>query len=121
MSSPCEDFDSRRLLAVDRSGYVRVLEDNNAKTDAGTAIAWEVQSKDFTLQTRRHFPRWAKYDLDAVGATATILLDGATHQTHTLTAGRDTRLRLIKTGNGNRCAIRLSGSGPASLYACEME
>ena len=121
LTSPCEDIDGRRWLAVDALGYVRHLEDPDATTDAGTAVSWMAQSKDFTLQTRRHFPRWARYDVDAAGATGAVLLDGVVHQTHLLTGGRDTRLRLIASGNGRRCAIRLSGNGPASLYACEME
>jgi len=93
-------------------------------TDGGTAIAWDIQSKDFTLQTRSHFPRWVRYDVDAASATSatgTLYLDGESHQTHTLTEDRNTRKRLVATGNGGTCSIRINGSGPVEIYAIEAE
>jgi hypothetical protein len=120
LSAPAIDESTGSMLACDTAGYVRNIEDRSATTDAGTAISWEAQSKDFTLQTRAHFPRWAKYDVDGA-ATAAIVLDDVIHQTHALTTSRDTRHRLIKTGNGQRCALRLSGSGAVTIYAAEME
>ncbi len=118
------DSTNKRLLVGDTSGFVRVVESTSYTDDSGTAISWETQSKEFTLQTRAHFPRWNKYDIDASSAascTGTLLLDGATHQTHTITGNRDTKRRLVETGNGERAAIKLSGSGPVTIYAVEME
>jgi len=84
-----------------------------------------VQSKDYTLQTRRHFPRYVKYDVDAsdadCSATGTLMLDGSAHQTHTITGDRVVTKRLIATGNGRRASIKLSGTGPVSIFATEVE
>jgi hypothetical protein len=113
-----------RLLAGDNSGYIWALEDKSVTTDDGTAVSWELESKDFTLQTRAHFPRWAKYDCDsslATTATSEIMLDGVSHQSHTLTDTRNTKKRLIKTGNGQKCSVKISGTGPEKIYAVEME
>lgn len=118
------DETNTRLLAGDSSGFIRKLEDTSVTTDSGEAIDWEVQSKDYTLQTRRHFPRYAKYDVDASDAascTGEIILDGTSIQSHTITGDRIVRYRHIDTNNGKRCAVRISGSGPASVYAAEME
>ena len=114
------DDTNNRLLAGDNTGYVRHIEDTAQTTDSGTAISWEVQSKEYTLQTRLHFPRWAKYDVDGT-ATGTILLNGVAHQTHAITGVRNTKRRLIKEGNGERCQIKIAGSGPGKIYAAEME
>lgn len=118
------DESNARLLAGDNAGFIRVIEAKTATQDSTTDIAFEVQSKEFTLQTRRHFPRWAKYDVDASSATSCqceILLDGVVHHTHTITGNRDTRRRLVDLGNGNRVAFRISGSGPVTIYAAELE
>ena len=127
------DEKNDRMLAFDYSGYVRVLEVDTATKDVATDIDWEVQSKDFTLQTRAHFPRWAKYDIETGGgctdAKAEILLDDTIHQTHLVIQSsvkvasydRSTRRRLIDIGNGERCSIKLSGTGPTTIYAAEME
>jgi hypothetical protein len=109
---------------VDENGYSWVVEDQTATDDDGTAITWEIRSKDFTLQTRRHFPRWMKYDVDASGAdsaTGALYLDGVSHQTHTLSSDRDTKRRLVTTGNGKRCSLAISGSGAVEIYAMESE
>lgn len=124
MSAPCYDRTNDRMLACDSQGIVRVMEDRDETDDDGTSIDWEVESKDFVLQTRAHFPRWIKYDVDASDAssvTGKIILGGETHQTHTITGSRNTRYRLIETGNGKRCSLRISGTGPATVYAAEME
>lgn len=115
---------NNRLLAACADGIIRVLEDESVTTDAGTAIAWTSRSKDFTLQTRKHFPRWAKWDVDAtnsVSCIGAIILDGVSHQSHTITGNRQTQRRLVGPGNGNRCALQLSGTGPVKFYAAEME
>lgn len=118
------DQQNDRLLGGDENGYVWVLEDSSATTDGGTAISWELESKDFTLQTRRHFPRFVKYDVDASNATTCtgyLKLDGTSHQSHTLSGNRQTKRRLVTTGNGNRCALGVSGTGTATVYAIESE
>jgi hypothetical protein len=118
------DQTNNYLLAGDNAGFVWRLEDPNVTTDDGTVIAYECQSKDFTLQTRAHFPRWIKYDVDASSATTAngrVILDGTTLQSHTLSGNRDTTKRLITTGNGERCSMRIDGTGPVSIYASEME
>jgi hypothetical protein len=118
------DYTNKRLLIGDNAGYVREIEGAANTDDSGTAITWEVQSKDFMLQTRKHFPRWCKYDVDASAATTctgALILDGAIHHSHTITGARDTRRRLVDEGNGNRAAIRISGTGAVSIYAAEGE
>lgn len=118
------DLENKRLVIGDENGYVRVIENPIYTEDSGEPIAWELQSKDYTLQTRRHFPRWLKYDIDASNAdscTGAYILGGAVHQSHTITGDRDTRRRLIGEGNGNRAAIRISGTGPVTVYAAEAE
>lgn len=119
------DYTNNRLIAGDTDGYVWAIDRAAITTDGDTAISWEVQSKDYMLQTRAHFPRSAKYDVDAslsTSAAGYLILDGAVHQTHTLTGNnRDVRKRLVTTGNGQKMAIRLSGTGPVSIYATEAE
>jgi len=118
------DKTNDRILVGDATGFVRVIEDNTYTDDSGTAITFELQSKDFTLQTRKHFPRWLKYDVDASSSTTctgALLLDGAIHHSHTISGSRTTRRRLVGTGNGNREAVRISGTGPATIYAVESE
>ena len=118
------DHTNNRLLAADGDGFAWVIEDKTVTDDDGTAISWEVESKEFTLQTRRHFPRWCKYDVDAASATSAsgeILLDDSSIQTHTLSGDRDTKRRLIATSNGKRMSVRMSGSGPVTIYAAEAE
>lgn len=120
---PATDYANKRMLVGTTDGMVRILEDASATTDAGTSYAWECQSKDFTLQTRAHFPRFIKYDVEGT-ATGYLLLDDVIHQTHSLSDDRATRYRLVKTGNGNRCAIRIAGNtsnGAATVYAVESE
>ena len=118
------DKTNKRLLVGDNSGFIRVIESKDHTDDSGTAIDWELQSKDFTLQTRKHFPRWMKYDVDASNAssvTGALILDGSVHHSHTITGSRVTRRRLVGTGNGNTSAIRISGTGPATVYAAESD
>ena len=117
------DETNKRLLIGDNAGYVRVIESPLYTDDSGTAISFELQSKDYGLSTRSHFPRFAKYDVEATDATVTgsILLDGAVHQTHTITGSRIKKRRLIDVGNGARAALRIAGSGPATIYLTEFE
>lgn len=119
------DNENDRIIATDTFGFVWHLEDTAVTEDDSVAIPWEVESKAFTLQTRRHFPRWLKYDVDASddGCTATgaLIMDGASQQTHTITGDRVTKRRLVATGNGKRCSIRISGSGPVKIFAAEGE
>jgi len=118
------DETNTRLLAGDTVGFVRVLENKSVSTDSSTDIDWEVESMDYTLQTRRHFPRWAKYDVnasDAESCQAEIIVDGDSVQTHDITGDRETRFRHITTCNGKRCSLKISGTGPASIYAAELE
>ena len=114
------DETNDRFLAGCSDGFVRALE--SGTTDDGTAISWEMQTKDYTLQTRKHFPRWTKYDVDASGATSvtgSVLLDGTSIQTHMITGSRNTKRRLIDSDNGDRLSHKITGSGPATIYAIE--
>lgn len=118
------DESNSRLLIGDGAGFVRVIESTSYTDDSGEPISWEVQSKDYTLQTRPHFPRWVKYDVDASEAdscTGSFILGDAIHHSHSIADSRNTRRRLVDTGNGNRAAIRISGTGPVSIYAAEAE
>lgn len=119
------DITNDRLLAGDSDGYIWEIEDQDATADDTTAIEWEVESKAFHLQTRRHFPRYVKYDVDASSAdsaSGSVVLDGTVHHTHTLTGlNRDTKYRHVNTGNGKTASIRISGEGPVTIYATEME
>ena len=122
LTAPAYDDTNKEFLVGTIGKTVRQLEDVTSTTDAGTAIAWELQSKEFTLQTRRHFPRWVKYDVNLeTDVTGNLNLDGATHQSHTLTTDRKTKRRLVKTGNGRRMSINLTGSGAATVFAVEAE
>lgn len=118
------DETNNRTLIGGNDGFVREIERKTATQDETTAISWEIQSKDFTLATRKHFPRWNKYDVDASassGCTGSLILDDVVHQNHTITGNRNVRRRLVKEGNGSRAALRLSGSGPVSIYGAESE
>lgn len=118
------DETNDRILIGDNSGYVRVIESPSYTDDSGTAISFDVQSKEFGLQTRAHFPRWVKYDVEATDATSVtgvLLLNGSAHQSHTITGSRNTARRLVAVGNGNRASVRVYGSGPASIYSAEFE
>jgi nucleoid-associated protein YgaU len=83
----------------------------------------EVESKQFTLQTRKHFPRHAKYDVDPKNNTITakILLDGSVIQEHSITESRNTKRRLIKEANGDKLSVRFTGDNKGTIYAAEVE
>jgi hypothetical protein len=118
------DTTNKRLLIGDSTGYVRSIENSAYTDDSGEAIAFDVQSKDFELQTRKHFPRWIKYDVDASSASACtgeLILDGVSKQSHTITEKRNTRRRQIGTCNGNRSSVKVSGTGVVAIYAAEFE
>lgn len=118
-----DEFNDRFLIGC-QDGFIRVIENEAYTDDDGTAISWEIQSKDFTLPTRRHFPRWVKYDIDASSSgsvTGTLLLDDSTHHQHTITGDRVTKRRLVGEGNGRRAAVKIEGTGPAKIYTVEFE
>jgi hypothetical protein len=118
------DETNSRLLAGGSDGYVYRLEVPDYPSDAGSTISWDIESKVFTLPTRRHFPRWVKWDVDASAATSVsgqLMLDGTVHQNHALTGSRDIRKRLVKTGNGRRASFRITGTGAVSIYGLEGE
>jgi len=118
------DKADNRLVAVDSDGYVWHLENPDEDTDGDTAISWDVQTKDYTLPTRAHFPRWVKYDVDASGATTAIgalYLGTTSHQTHTLSSSYNTKRRLVTPGNGSRASVRIYGTGPVTIRGCEFE
>ena len=111
-------------MGGDTSGFVWYLENTSATDDAGTVISWEIESKAFSLSTRAHFPRWVKYDVDASGATTAtgeLMLNGSSHQSHTLSADRETTRRLVVTGNGERLSNKITGTGAVTIYAVESE
>jgi len=118
------DETNNRIIAGDSDGYVRQIENQSQTTDSGTAIGWDVQSKEFTLQTRANFPRWVKYDVNSsssASATGEVLLDGTVKQSHTLSDNRSVKRRLVETCNGERQQHRIYGSGPVYIYAVESE
>ena len=118
--APASDVLNERFIAGTSERLIRVMEDRSVTTDAGTSITWECQSKDYLLQTRRHFPRWVKYDVEGT-ATGEIYLDGTLLQSHSLTVSRNTDRRLIDTDNGRRCSIKLSGTGSVTIRMAELE
>lgn len=113
------------LLVLADDGKIWEIENkNNPDRDGDAPITWEIQTKDFTLQTRLHYPRWNKYDIDATEADevyADCYLDGAIVHTHRITGARDTRRRLLPICNGNRYSVKLRGSGVVAIYALESE
>lgn len=121
-SSACVDETNDRLLAGDSSGYVWVLEDASVTTDNAVAISWDWQSAEASDQLRMYTPRSAKYDVEVGGtATAQVLLDGSSIQSHALSGSRVTTKRLITGDNGKRLQSRIYGTGTASIYAVELE
>ncbi len=124
ISTVAIDKTNKRLLAGS-SGNVLKLEDSSVEKDNGSDVSWEIESKDFTMQTRKHFPRWIKYDVDAsdenCAAIGAVVVDDSTLQSHTITGNRKTRRRLITTGNGDRLSAKITGSGPVSIHAMEFE
>lgn len=118
-----KDETNNRTLVGDNTGYIREIEKPGLTQDETTDISWEAESKEFTLATRKHFPRWNKYDVDVQSGTCngSLILDGSTHQTHSITGSRKVKRRLVKTGNGSRASIRFSGSGRATIYGAESE
>jgi hypothetical protein len=117
------DPTSDNLVACDDAGQIITLEDSASTDDNGTAISWDIQSKDFgTL--RKYFPRWSKYDVGiSSGSTATVyvMLDGVSIQSHSLSVSRDTKKRLITTAAGDRLSLRVAGTGPVDIYSLEAE
>lgn len=118
------DLTNDRILAVDTTGYVWEIEDADATTDDSTAISWDWQTSVVSDQIRQYFPRYAKYDVEVgTGATATayIMLDGSSAQSHTLSGDRVTRKRLVTTCTGKRLQVRIAGMGSVDIWAAEVE
>jgi len=123
---PCAvvDEENDRLLAMDTNGYVWQIEDPDETDDGGTDISWQIESKEYTDQLRKYFPRHARYDVnlnDSATATGYILLDGTSQQSHTISTSRSTKKRLVAGGNGDRLAIRITGTGPVDIFVAEVE
>ena len=116
------DATNNRLLAGDSSGYIWQWENINLTDDEGTAIDWQIQSKDFN-QLNKYFPRYARYDVTVNGGSAIgyILMDDNIKQTHTLIGNRQTRKRLVAGCTGDRIAVRMAGSGGVLIYGAEIE
>jgi hypothetical protein len=122
----CNDKYYARLLAVGSAGNIIKLEDRTVTEDNSTAIDWEIETKQFVLQTRLHYPRWNKYDIDASDDEAENVyaysyLEDTLIQTHSITGARNPKRRLIDLQNGNRFSVRLTGTGPIDIYAIESE
>jgi len=122
------DETNGRLLAGDTSGFVWEIENTAKVDDDGTAITWGIESKDYTLQTRSHFPRQMKYDVDPSAdnctATGALIMDGDTHQTHSISGTRksnQTKIRLVETGNGHNLSMKITGTGTVAIYAVEAQ
>ncbi len=121
-SAVCVDDTNDRILAADTSGYVWVLEDATVTTDNAVAISWDWQTGEASDQVRMFFPRSAKYDVSVGGtATAQIMLDGSSIQSHTLTGSRIVTKRLITGNNGKRLQSRIYGTGAVDIWAVELD
>jgi hypothetical protein len=119
----CIDHHNNRLLAADTSGYIRVLDDSAKTNDDGTAIDYDLQSKEF-VQFPKYFPRYARWDVNLNnGATATgeIMLEGVVKQSHPISSDRETRKRHVASCTGTRMSVRVHGSGPVDVYGVEIE
>lgn len=124
MSAVCDDRYFNRFLATTSSGMLLNVENKGTTSDYGTNIDWEIETKQFVLQTRLHYPRWNKYDIDAdsaVSVVATSYLNDDAVKQHTISGSRNTVRRLLPIANGNRFSVRLAGSGPVEIYAIESE
>jgi hypothetical protein len=117
------DETNNRTLIGDNTGYIREIEKASLTQDETTDISWECESKEFTLATRKHFPRWNKYDVSVQSGTCNgyLVLDDSVHHTHVITGHRKVRKRLVDEGNGSRASIRFSGSGLSTIYGAESE
>lgn len=118
------DITNDRIILADTSGYIWTIETPTATTDNGTAISWDYQSGEVSDQVRQYFPRSAKYDVEVgSGATATahVMLDGSSAQSHTLSGSRNTTKRLVTTCTGKRLQCRITGTGAVSIWGAELE
>lgn len=118
------DRTNDRILAVDDSGFVWILDDKDRDDDNGAAIGWEIESKAYSDSVYKYFPRYAKYDVEVGSggiANGYVLLNDTSIQTHAISGTRQTKKRLIAGSTGDRLGIRLSGSGSIKIYQVEVE
>jgi hypothetical protein len=113
------DSSVEALIAVDEDGAVWVLEQTDKITDNGTAISWDIQSKQFNGTLRKYFPRYARYDIEGV-ATCQIILDGSAKQNHAVVS-RNTRKRLVVGCTGDRLQLRAYGTDSVTIHQMEVE
>jgi hypothetical protein len=119
-----KDETNDRLLGVTSIGEVWRLENEHNAKDGYSDISWEIMSKDFTSATRPYFPKWLKYDVDVTDtatATGELIMDGVSVKSHAITGSRVVRRRLLPAVNGQRVAMKVSGTGPAAVYTVELE
>jgi hypothetical protein len=118
------DRTNNRIIALDNSGYIWEIQDSDSTDDDGTAISWQIESKAYSDQLYKYFPRYAKYDVDVgsgATATGTVLLNDTSHQTHSITGSRKTKKRLITSGTGDRIGVRINGTGTVTFREAEVE
>jgi hypothetical protein len=118
------DYQNHRLLVTDTVGYVWQIEDPDETEDEGTAISWQIETKEYSETLIKYFPRWARYDVnlnDGATANGFILLNGVSKQTHPLTVSRQTKKRLIVGCTGDRLSMRITGTGPVDIYGCQVD
>lgn len=113
--------DTDLLVGGSTDGFAYVLEDGS--DDGGTAIAMEVETKDFfgeTGATTRKLFRYLKVDADCDGdsITAKFIVDGTTINTKTITGNRTKRLLNLSGAMGYswRVKITYTGSRRPKIY-----
>jgi len=117
------DKTNEQFVGAASDGYLYRLENEQDPDDDGTAIAWEVRSKDFEHQPI-YFPRTARWDVtvntdaDCVGQ---LVLDDEVKQEHAVRGCRNRKRRLISPCNGRRLALGYVGTGGVAIYAAECE
>lgn len=117
------DYTNNQIIGCDTDGYLRRLDDVDKTDDNGTAISYDLESKQFS-QFPLYFPRYARWDVDLGTngvATGEIRLDSVTTQSHPIRVSRQTRKRLIDTCTGTRLSVRVTGTGNVDIYGVEVE
>lgn len=124
LSAPALDRKNGRFLVGDNTRRIRAIEEDGLGDDLGTAIEWDIETKQFGSSVFRTRFEWVKYDVnatDATGVKGELFYDGALHQTHTIVGNRETGFRVIKRGNTRLCSIRLSGTGKAFIHSIAID